>query len=114
MLLLQCRSQGKQPRGVPEGQNAIKTNEIFCYLMGAKERGSASWVMPLPPTLTTPDCLFNLLSFPTAPLVSLLIHNSSPSDVQVQQLGRQLGKCVSLEGRGFTPPVALAMNYQGC
>lgn len=89
--------------------------------MGAKERGSASWVMLLPPTLTTPDSLLSILSFPVAPLVALhnimihnMIHNISPSDVQVQQLGGQLGKRVSLEGRGFTPPVALAMNYQGC
>ena len=82
--------------------------------MGAKERGSASWVMLLPPMLTTPDSLLSILSFPVAPLVALLIHNISPSDVQVQQLGGQLGKCVSLERRGFTPPVALAMNYQGC
>lgn len=114
MLLLQHRSQGKQPREAPEGQNAIKTNKTFCYLMGAKERGFASWVMPLPPTLTTSDSLLSLPSFPTALLVVLLIHDISPSDVQVQQLGAQLGKCVSLEGRGFTPPVALAMNYQGC
>lgn len=87
MLLLQLRSQGKQPRGAPEGQNAIKTNEIFCYLMGAKEEGSASWVMLLPPMLTTPDSLLCLLSFPAAPLAALLVHNISPSDVQGQQLG---------------------------
>lgn len=114
MLLLQHLSQGKQLKGAPEGQNAIKTNETLCYLMGAKERGFASWVMPLPPMLTTPGSLLSLPSFPIALLVALLIHETSPSDVWVQQLGGQLGKCVSLEGRGFTPPVALAMNYQGC
>lgn len=48
-------------RRAPEGQDAIKTDEIC--LMGAQENGSASWVMPLPPTPTIPS----VLSFPAGP-----------------------------------------------
>lgn len=57
---------------------------MFCYLMGAEERGSASRVIPFPPTvnMTDPQPLLH----PIVPLMALIVHNTNPSDVHGQQL----------------------------